>query len=379
MANEKTPQEILNEPSKQGECKKAGYALIGVGELTETQLLPAFEHCKYSKPVALISDDKGKLKPLAAKYNIPESSIYSYDEFDAIANDPSIDAVYIVLPNSLHKEYTVKAALAGKHVLCEKPMASTVQEAQEMIDACKHANKKLMIAYRIQYEPHHLLMQNWVSNKIFGNVKIIESFNGQNIQDVKQWRFKKLLSGGGALMDLGIYSINTIRFLTGMEPEWVSANIQTNTADERFKEVEESVFFQMGFNDGTVAVCGTSLNVNDCQRYRCITETDAWFGMDPAFAYQDLKIEISTPGNEENFPVPIIEKTNQFANILDHMSSCILNDHEPKTPGEEGLKDLKIIEAIYQAAKEERVVRIQQDLSQQEVTGELIFSDEKVL
>jgi predicted dehydrogenase len=353
MANEiKTPNQL----SSNGSDKKAGFAIIGIGKLTESQLLPAFKYCEHAKPAALVGGDTEKMQKLARQYGINEKNIYSYETFDSIRLNREVDAVYIVLPNSMHKEFTVRAAEAGKHILCEKPMSVNITDAKAMIEVCKRESRKLMIAYRIQYEPHHRLMKEWVRNDVFGKVKMIESFNGEYIGDPSQWRFKKSLSGGGALVDLGIYCINTVRFLKGEEPVWVFANTYSTADDDRFKEVEEAVAFELGFADGTFAVCSTSYSTHKCQRYRCFTH-NAWFGMDPAFPYQDLKIEISTK-EDDQFPVPVITPKNQFALMMDHMAKCILEDTAPDTPGEEGLKDQLIIDAIYKSAKEKKIVEI---------------------
>lgn len=341
-----------------GTHKKVGFAIVGLGELTETQLLPAFEKCKLAQPTALVSDDNGKLKELSEKYNI--ISTYSYDDLDSIEKDPHVDVVYIVLPNAMHKEFTIRSAIAKKHVLCEKPMATNVADAQEMIDICKNENKKLMIAYRVQYEPHNQLIKNWVQNKVFGETKIIECFNGEFVDDPSQWRFRKELSGGGVLMDLGIYCINTIRFLTENEPQWVFANMHRTPGDERFKEVEETILFQLGFQDGLLASCGASYSTDSYQRYRCFTNAKKWFGMNPAFSYNNLKIEMPPAENGKPFPLPAVEDADQFALIMDHMAECVLNDKQPNTPGEEGLKDHYIIEALYKSAKEKRVVMLEE-------------------
>jgi hypothetical protein len=180
-----------NFPAPLSPDKRIGYAIVGLGRLSLGNILPAFGSSKYAKPVALVSADGAKAAKVAEQYGIKQSSIYSYDNYDAIANNKEIEAVYIVLPNSMHAEYTIRAAKAGKHVLCEKPMATSSADAKKMVDACKQANKKLMVAYRIQYEPHHQLMKDWVRNKKFGKAKIIEMFNGQNIGDPTQWRLKK--------------------------------------------------------------------------------------------------------------------------------------------------------------------------------------------
>jgi predicted dehydrogenase len=332
--------------------KRIGYALVGLGHLTLEELLPAFASCKYSKPVALVSGDPGKAATVAAQYGIDSNHIYNYQNYDEIKNNPAIDVVYIVLPNSMHEEFTIRAARAGKHVLCEKPMATTVSAAERMVEACKTARKKLMVAYRIQYEPHNRKVQEWVRNEKFGKVRLIESVNAQNIGDPGQWRLKKSLSGGGALPDIGIYCLNTIRFLLGEEPEAVTASLYRTSGDPRFREVEEAVLFQLFFPGGAIANCSSSYSVHESRRYRCYADKGGWMGMDPAFSYQGLRQEASKAEGEMEIRQEVfIGDKNQFALEIDHMSQCILNDKRPYTPGEEGLQDLKIIEAIYKSAE----------------------------
>lgn len=350
MGNSTVSQENIQQ-------RKIGFAIAGMGKLTESQLLPAFKECKYAQVVALIGSDDEELKDLGAKNNIPTSSLYNYDDFDEIAKNKEIDVVYIVLPNSKHKEFTIRSAKAGKHVLCEKPMAVSVEEAQAMIDVCKAHDRLLMIAYRIQYEAHHKLIKKWIDEKKFGNINVIETFNGEYISDASQWRFKKELSGGGSLMDLGIYCVNTMRYLAGNEPLWVSANSYSTPYDERFKEVEETVLFQMGFPNNILINCGCSYSVSASQHYRIHTENEGWFGMDPAFAYNNLQIQVVKEKNKD-FELPHVNAENQFAALLDHMAQCILTNKQPITPGEEGLQDMKIIEAIYKSAKQKTVIQI---------------------
>lgn len=357
MGEEITRPSTMTNKSQRPAVRQVGFAIIGIGELTESQLLPAFEHCPAARVTALVSDDLEKIKPLAEKYGIPEDSLYSYDDFDRIADNEDVDVVYIVLPNALHKEYTIRAAKAGKHILCEKPMASSVEEAGAMIEACKKYDKKLMVAYRIQYEPHHKVIKEWVKNDVFGKVKIIEAFNSENIDDPTQWRFKREMAGGGVLMDLGIYCVNTIRYLKGAEPIWVSANTYSTPGDERFEEVEETMLFQLGFADGTVATCGSSYGVHNTQRYRCFTAGNAWFGMDPAFSYDGLNIEISAIEGKP-FPVPDVISENQFSLLINHMADCVLHNKEPDTPGAEGLKDHVVMKALYESAKSLKRVQL---------------------
>lgn len=276
-------------PAPMNPEKQIGYALVGLGHLTLDQLLPAFAECKYSKPVALVSGDPAKAQKVAEQYGIRPQNIYSYQNYDTIKNNPDIDAVYIVLPNSMHEEFTVRGAAAGKHVLCEKPMTTSSESAQRMIDACKKAGMKLMVAYRIQYEPHNRQVMQWARDKKWGKVKVIELFNGQNQGDPGQWRQKKALAGGGSLPDIGLYCLNTARFILGEEPQWVSATIYSDPADPRFKEVEDTVLFSMGFPGGTMVNAGSSYSVHDTKRYRCMADKGGSFGLDPAFAYSGLK------------------------------------------------------------------------------------------
>lgn len=346
-------------PTPVNPAKRIGFALVGLGHLTLEQILPAFGSSKYCKPVALVSGDGAKAAKVADQYGIAAKNIYNYQNFDNIKDNPDIDVVYIVLPNSLHEEFTIRAAKAGKHVLSEKPMATSSAAAQRMIDACKKANRLLMIAYRIQYEPNNNQMKEWVRNKEYGKVKIIEMVNGQNQGDPTQWRLNKELAGGGALPDVGIYCLNTARFLTGEEPEWVMASSYSTPADVRFKEVEETVLFQLGFPGGTVVNALTTYGAHQTQRYRCIADNGGSFGMDPAFPYKGLKNEVSQAKDKIEWKSnPTLEEKNQFALEMDHMAMCVMNNEKPFTPGEEGLQDHKLMEAIYQSAKEGKMVKL---------------------
>ncbi|MEO7988932.1 MAG: Gfo/Idh/MocA family oxidoreductase [Chryseolinea sp.] len=359
-------------PSPTNPQKRIGYAIVGLGHLTLGEIMPAFSACKFSKPVALISGDEGKAGIVADQYGIDSKNIYNYNSFDRIKDNKEIDAVYIVLPNSMHHEFTIRAANAGKHVLCEKPMANSVKECEEMISACAKANKKLMIAYRIQYEPNNHLIMNWVRNKEYGNAKLLELYNGQNIGDPSQWRLKKSLAGGGSLVDVGIYCLNTCRFLLGEEPESVFGKMYSTPGDNRFKEVEESVLFQLHFPSGVMANCITTYGAHMNRRYRVFTDKGSWFGMDPAFSYRGVKIESAqAKGKLEWKQSPTMEEKNQFALEIDHLSQSILNNTIPFTKGEEGFQDQKIMEAIYMSANEGRIINLEK------ISGKDIFRGNK--
>jgi predicted dehydrogenase len=337
---------------------RIGIAVVGLGHLAIGQILPAFGVSQRVRLAGLVSGDPAKAKALAALYGIPEKSVYGYENYDSIRDNPEIQAVYVVLPNSLHAEYTIRAAQAGKHVLCEKPMATNPSECEEMIASCKKADRKLMIAYRIQYEPNNRLVQAYVRQEKFGRVKFIESVNAQNQGDPAQWRQKRALAGGGSLPDVGLYCLNTTRFLLGEEPTEVSAMIYSSPDDPRFREVEETVAWQMLFPSGALANCASSYGLHESRRYRVYGET-GWVGMDPAFSYENLRTELSqAEGAIENRGSLNLAPKNQFALEMDHFGECIQMNKTPYTPGEEGLQDHRLMEAIYQSAAAGKPLRL---------------------
>jgi predicted dehydrogenase len=270
--------------------------------------------------------------------------------------DKAVDVVYIVLPNSMHHEFTLRAAQAGKHVLCEKPMANTSAECVEMIDACKKAGRKLMVAYRLQYEPHHREMIRICRSKLLGPVKLIEAVNAQHQGDPNQWRLKKALAGGGALPDIGIYCLNATRYLTGEEPVEVFGSAYSTPDDPRFREVDETVDFFLRFPSGARAVCSTSYGCHQSKRLR-VMAPQGWADMDPGFTYEGLRMRVTRKAPESSTEEASewqLKSPNQFAQEMDHFAQCVLQDRQPHTPGEEGLQDMRLIEAIYNSAREGR-------------------------
>ncbi|WP_435016273.1 Gfo/Idh/MocA family protein [Tundrisphaera sp. TA3] len=330
--------------------KRLGFAIVGLGELALGEVLPAFGQCKYARPTALVSGDRSKAEKVADQYGIGRDHLYDYQSFDRLADDPSVDVVYIILPNSMHLEYTVRSAKAGKHVLCEKPMANTVGECEAMIAACDQAKKLLMIAYRCQYDPFNREAIRLARSGEFGPIRLIEASNGQNQGPVDQWRHKKALAGGGSLPDVGIYCLNAARYLTGEEPVQVTAQIVSDPSDPRFKEVEDRVSFQLKFPSGVLATCQTFYSAHESRRCRILAER-GWIDLDPAFAYHGLKLKTSSVRDkvEQTTEIKLPEK-NQFALEMDHMARRVAQGITPHTPGQEGLQDMRIIEAIYRAA-----------------------------
>ena len=325
--------------------KRVGFALVGLGRLSIDQLIPAFRVSKKAKLTALVSGDPAKAQRLAQENGVKPEAIYDYKTFGRIKDNPEVQVVYVVLPNSMHAEFTVAAARAGKHVLCEKPMEVSVAKCQQMIAECQRAKVKLMIAYRIQYEPMNRAMQRMVRQQVFGPSKFIESANALHV-DQMGWRLKKEMSGGGAVGDLGVYCMNTIRFLLGEEPIEVSAETFRPPNDPRFKEVDATTTFQLRFPSGVLANCVCSFDAHATQSYRVAAERGT-FGMDPSFPYHGLKM-FAKPNDP---PLPQISEMDQFANELDHMADCVVNNRQPYTPGEEGLQDQRIIEAIFESAQ----------------------------
>jgi predicted dehydrogenase len=325
--------------------KKARWALVGLGSLAINQVMPAFAKTEKAQLTAFVSGRREKAETLAKRYGVDIKHIYSYDNFDSIANDPEIDIVYIILPNSMHAEYTIRALKAGKHVLCEKPMANTPKDCEAMIAAAKAANKKLMIGYRLRYEPFNQAMIKMARDREFDSLRLISCEAGFSIGDPKQWRLRKPMAGGGSLMDIGIYALNAARYLSGEEPVEVQAMSFTTPNDPRFVEVEESTIFQLRFPSGLMANCSSHYGAG-MNRFRVFAAKGS-FELQPALSYAGLRMHVYRGGaiEERNLPV-----RDHFASEMDHFSECVLMGTEPLTPGEEGLKDMRIITAIYESA-----------------------------
>jgi predicted dehydrogenase len=326
--------------------RKIGYCVIGLGRIA-SHFMPAVRSTTTSQITGLVSGHRDKAERIAAEYGVPASSIYSYENFDEITRNPAIDAVYVALPNSMHAEYTIRAAKAGKHVLCEKPMSTNVADAEAMISACKSAKVKLMIAYRCHYEPTNLKAIQLIRQGAIGQVQAIESTFGFNIGR-GEWRLNKKLAGGGPLFDVGIYSLNACRYLTGEEPVHISANASVIEHDGRFDEVEENVSWTMKFPSGIVASCNTTYGANMEGFYR-VHGSKGWLEVDSAFVYEGLRLRAEYEGTKLDEPNPARDPSH-FQAEAEHFSHCIQNGLEPKSPGEEGLRDMRYISQIYQSA-----------------------------
>jgi glucose-fructose oxidoreductase len=335
--------------------RKLGYAILGLGYYATRIIMPRFAECEHAKLTALVSGTPEKLKTFGEQYGVPESHRYSYETLDRIADNPEVDIVYVVTPNSLHRVFTERAAKAGKHVMCEKPMATTSADAEAMIAACKKAGRKLMIGYRSRFQAHNIEAIKLIREGAIGPVRTIVADHGFTIGDPTQWRLNRALAGGGSLMDIGIYSLNAARYLTGEEPVAVNAFENTDRSDVRFKTVDDLISFQLLFPSGAIANCNSAYSAN-FNRYR-VTGPKGFVELDPATSYEGQAMRARLNGQTgPREPAPTAK--SQFAGQLDHFAECILAGREPIVPGEEGLRDMRLIEAIYRAAREGRTVKV---------------------
>ncbi|WP_294391052.1 Gfo/Idh/MocA family oxidoreductase [uncultured Sphingomonas sp.] len=337
--------------------RKLGYAIVGLGNYGANVIIPQFKNCRNSRLVALVSGDPAKAKRIAAEHGVPERSIYNYQNYDSIRDNPDIDIVYVCLPNSMHAEYTIRAAKAGKHVMCEKPMAVSVSECQAMIAACKQAGKKLMIGYRVHFEPTNLEAIRLAESGAIGKRRYVRSEHGFVQTNPEAWRLKKALAGGGSLMDMGVYSLQAARYMTGEEPVSVYAHETTDRRDPRFREVEDMIEWQLEFPSGVIASCISMYSAN--QNHILLMGEKGRIEMEPATRYEGNHLWTGKDGREQEITsLPPGPRSTQFAGQLDHLSECILSNREPIVSGEEGLRDMRIVEAIYRSAREKRRIAL---------------------
>ena len=345
-----TQSEKFHKPYK---GKKMNIALCGLGNYAN-MLADGIVISDYCHLAGIITGTPEKAIKWKGKYNIPDKNIYNYQNFDEIVNNPDIDLVYVVLPNGLHKEFVIRAAKAGKNVITEKPMAISVKDCEEMIQACQENNVQLAIGYRLHYEPTHLEIKRLGQEKVFGQVRYIEASLGYKTYDTldkttivdksTDWRLNKKLSGGGPLMDLGVYCIQVSRYVTGEEPVSVTAQFGPINNKDRFSETVETISWQMEFPSGALANCNTSCGYNVDRFYASADEGS--FELSPALSYGPF--EGKTSEKELKFPV-----INQQQTQLDEICKLLLENKKlpDHITGEEGLKDIKVINAIYKAAE----------------------------
>jgi predicted dehydrogenase len=336
------------------------YGVVGLGHIAQVAVIPAFAHARRnSELAAIVSGDRTKRREIARRYRIEHA--FTYDEFDECLR--VVDAVYIALPNSMHAEYAIRAARAGVHVLCEKPMAPTVEECRQMIAACRKAKVKLMIAYRLHFEGLNLAAIDIARSGQLGALKF---FNSSFAMTVRRGDIRtKRAFGGGTLYDIGVYCINAARNLFRAEPTHVSA-VSINSGLASLSEIDETTAATLRFGDDRVATFITSFNAADVGSYRIVgTKGDLY--ADPAYEYAEgLEYALTIDGKTTRRK---FGKRDQFAPELLYFSDCILNDREPEPSGEEGMQDVKIVEALYASARSGKTIPIRPFTKRQRPTG----------
>jgi len=326
------------------------YAVVGLGHIAQMAVLPAFKSATNSELFALVSGDPDKLKKLGKTYAIQH--LYSYDDYGrALSN---VDAVYLALPNHLHREYAVHAAAAGVHVLCERPMAVTTEDCEAMIAAARQNRAKLMIAYRLHFEAGNLEAIRLARSGKLGDLRMFASEFSQQVaaRNVRVSEF--IARGGGPVYDMGVYCINAARYLFGDEPTQVFA-VTANDGDERFQQVEEMTSVVMQFPQDRLASFTCSFGAAHVSQYSLIG-TKGVLRADPAYEYAMAIKHHLTIGEKKaarTFP-----KRDHFAAELVYFSDCVISDKEPEPSGQEGMADVRIVEAIYESARTKRAVRL---------------------
>lgn len=317
-------------------------AIMGLGGYG-TRVADALKDCTRARLVGAISGTPSKLTDWQSKYGIPAKNCYNYENFDQVKNNPDIDAIYVITPNALHHDQVIRVAKAGKHAICEKPMALNAKEGQEMVDACKKANVKLLVGYRMHFEPKTLEIIRMRKAGELGKIRFFQGLCGFKSGDPNQWRLNKQLAGGGSLMDIGIYAINGARYMIGEEPVWVTAQ-ETKTDPVKFKQgVDETIQFQLGFPSGAVASCLSTYNMNNLDRF-FLDGDEGYAELMPSTGYGPIK------GHTHKGELTQPHKTHQTVQ-MDEMAAIIFEGKQPEVPvdGDEAVRDLKIIDAIYAA------------------------------
>ncbi|MDU0354133.1 Gfo/Idh/MocA family oxidoreductase [Paraglaciecola aquimarina] len=319
--------------------KKLGIALVGLGNYATNQLAPALQVTENAYLAGIVTGTPAKEKIWADKYKIDPAHIYNYDNFDNIINDAAIDVVYVVLPNSMHKEFVIRAARAGKHVITEKPMGLTAAECEEMIAACHKAGVQLSVGYRLQFEDNTQQIVHAGQSLPLGPINYVRSEFSFIIGNPKQWRLKKELAGGGPIMDIGIYCIQGARMATGLEPIALRA-VEYKTDHQKFSSVEETVMWQMEFPGGLYSNSTCSYNMKANELYVSYAKGNA--RLEPAYSYRGVG------GHLGQLKLPP-HQVNQQALQMDDFVVCIRQNKTSKVSGEEGLKDMKIVDAMYKS------------------------------
>ncbi|RDC63437.1 Gfo/Idh/MocA family protein [Adhaeribacter pallidiroseus] len=348
--NSKNNEQTKASAEQNRKSGKLGIALLGLGKYSTGQLAPALQETQNCYLAGIITGSPEKADKWKNQYDIPDKNVYSYENFDQIKDNPAIDIVYVVTPNALHREFVVRAAQAKKHVICEKPMATTVEDCQAMIEACKQNNVQLSVGYRLHFEPHNQRVMELGQKAVFGPVKSIKAADSFKISvEPDDWRLNKQLAGGGPLMDVGIYCVQGVMYTLGQEPIAITAKFGENTRPDYFKTVEQSISWQMQFKGGLIAECVSSYNDEAGMLYG--EAQNGWWRLDPAYSYAGITGETSQGKMD-------FEEVNQQARQMDNFADCVRHNKPTPVPGQMGLRDVKILLAIYEAAQTNKKVGV---------------------
>jgi predicted dehydrogenase len=357
------PMPELERPLADPPERRLGWAVVGLGDFALNHMLPAIARSRHCRLTAVVSGNRDKARAVAAAYGVPERGVYDYDGFDRIRDDPTVDVVYIVLPNTLHAEWTVRAAQAGKHVFCEKPMAATEAECRQMIDACAKAGRRLMIAYRAPFEPHNREAIRMIRAGEIGPVREIVADHGRPLEPKKpadEWRAQAALAAGGSLYDIGIYSLNGARYLTGEEPIELRATFRKPPGspgpDGRPVDVDQGIAWTMRFPSGAIAHCTSAYDFANVKRIQVMGEK-ASLALDPATEYEGNRLLVRRETGQ--MEPKLGESSEQFVGELDEFAMAIRENREPRHgSGREGLQDVRLMQLIYEAARTGRPVAV---------------------
>lgn len=323
-----------------GARRPLGIALVGLGNYAMKQLAPALQETERCRLTGLVTGTPEKKVKYGQQYGVPDSNIYNYKTFDEIADNDAIDVVYVVLPNSMHKEYVIRAAKAGKHVICEKPLGLNAAECEEMIEVCKQEGVSLNVGYRLHYDPNHQEIIRMAKEKPFGDVTYVQAEFSFQIGDPAQWRLRKDLAGGGAVYDIGVYCIQAARYATGEEPIAITAQ-EFKTDPLKFAEVDETVSFQLEFPSGVICNSTTSYNARTNRLYVAYRNRGTAL-IEPAYSYGGIKGSVN--GKSMGY-----EPVNQQAKHMDGVSRSIVEGTDSTVSGQEGLLDMKVVDALYRS------------------------------
>ncbi len=333
------------------ESEKIGWAIAGIGNFARGPILNNIGHCRHTTVRGFVTrDPEGKGREFGDKYKVNPAAIVNLENMHRLADRDDIQVVYVITPNGLHKDYSLAALKAGKHVFCEKPFAPSEADCQEILDAAKAAGKLVGLGYRVRFDAANKRAIEAVRNNELGRIKYLSGEFGFNLNTDHPpgaWRANMELAGGGSLADIGVYGVNAARFLTGEEPFEISGQIISTPDDPRFTEVEETALFEFKFPSGIVFQGLSSYGIVGQGRIRTVGDA-GWFDMEPAIAYEGAKIRLSKKSPAQSLE---LEQTNQFADMMDDFSLAVKENRPARSTGQDGLLDVRYIEAIYKSAK----------------------------